>query len=175
MAGANRLYSAHLNKYALQVFDILGMKDMDIEAAEGVEIRLADGRSLMDFSAGLGVAALGHNHPRIIEAERKCHNRKVIDCIKLAPHKLQGALSYNLAQYLPDPLKVAFLAVSGSEANEAAMKLCERIQLPKRKTKFMCMQGGFHGQRSEEHTSEIQSLMRTSYAAFCLTKKKNHQ
>src|SRR3546814_12727857 len=25
------------------------------------------------------------------------------------------------------------------------MKLCERIQLPKRKTKFMCMQGGFHG------------------------------
>ncbi|HEY9578961.1 MAG TPA: aspartate aminotransferase family protein [Rhizorhapis sp.] len=145
IAGANRLYSAHLNKYALQVFDILGMKDMDIEAAEGVEIRLADGRSLMDFSAGLGVAALGHNHPRIIEAERKCHNRKVIDCIKLAPHKLQGALSYNLAQYLPDPLKVAFLAVSGSEANEAAMKLCERIQLPKRKTKFMCMQGGFHG------------------------------
>src|SRR3546814_1346840 len=25
--------------------------------------------------------------------------------------------------------------------------------------------------RSEEHTSELQSLMRTSYAAFCLTKK----
>src|SRR3546814_7973248 len=27
-------------------------------------------------------------------------------------------------------------------------------------------------QRSEEHTSELQSLMRTSYAVFCLTKKK---
>src|SRR3546814_6922713 len=27
-------------------------------------------------------------------------------------------------------------------------------------------------ERSEEHTSELQSLMRTSYAAFCLTKKK---
>src|SRR3546814_7090349 len=25
--------------------------------------------------------------------------------------------------------------------------------------------------RSEEHTSELQSLMRTSYAVFCLTKK----
>src|SRR3546814_18845853 len=98
------------------------MKDMDIEAAEGVEIRLADGRSLMDFSAGLGVAALGHNHPRIIEAERKCHNRKVIDCLKLAPHQLQGALSYNLAHSLPDPFKVAFLAVSGSQANEAHKK-----------------------------------------------------
>src|SRR3546814_9667694 len=28
------------------------------------------------------------------------------------------------------------------------------------------------GQRSEEHTSELQSLMRISYAVFCLTKKK---
>src|SRR3546814_2713978 len=31
------------------------------------------------------------------------------------------------------------------------------------------------GRRSEEHTSELQSLMRTSYAVFCLTKKQiNH-
>src|SRR3546814_9135265 len=28
------------------------------------------------------------------------------------------------------------------------------------------------GKRSEEHTSELQSLMRTSYAVFCLKKKK---
>src|SRR3546814_3453900 len=28
--------------------------------------------------------------------------------------------------------------------------------------------------RSEEHTSELQSLMRTSYAVFCLKKKKPH-
>src|SRR3546814_3546259 len=35
--------------------------------------------------------------------------------------------------------------------------------------------GGAHGgrpARSEEHTSELQSLMRTSYAVFCLKKKK---
>src|SRR3546814_8734200 len=30
-----------------------------------------------------------------------------------------------------------------------------------------------HDSRSEEHTSELQSLMRISYAVFCLTKKKN--
>src|SRR3546814_1881801 len=29
------------------------------------------------------------------------------------------------------------------------------------------------GRRSEEHTSELQSLMRISYAGFCLNKKKN--
>src|SRR3546814_2183442 len=31
----------------------------------------------------------------------------------------------------------------------------------------------FHALRSEEHTSELQSLMRISYAVFCLKKKKN--
>src|SRR3546814_8173027 len=31
---------------------------------------------------------------------------------------------------------------------------------------------GMRLQRSEEHTSELQSLMRTSYAVFCLKKKK---
>src|SRR3546814_5454858 len=30
-------------------------------------------------------------------------------------------------------------------------------------------------QRSEEHTSELQSLMRTSYAVFCLQKKNQHR
>src|SRR3546814_4180681 len=31
----------------------------------------------------------------------------------------------------------------------------------------------FTGSRSEEHTSELQSLMRISYAGFCLKKKKH--
>src|SRR3546814_18384662 len=34
---------------------------------------------------------------------------------------------------------------------------------------------GAPAHRSEEHTSELQSLMRISYAVFCLKKKKNHQ
>src|SRR3546814_3173336 len=34
---------------------------------------------------------------------------------------------------------------------------------------------GVAAQRSEEHTSELQSLMRISYAVFCLKKKKSYQ
>src|SRR3546814_1966567 len=34
---------------------------------------------------------------------------------------------------------------------------------------------GCEEQRSEEHTSELQSLMRISYAVFCLKKKKKHK
>src|SRR3546814_6003801 len=35
--------------------------------------------------------------------------------------------------------------------------------------------GSYYTGRSEEHTSELQSLMRISYAVFCLKKKKNQQ
>src|SRR3546814_4169117 len=34
--------------------------------------------------------------------------------------------------------------------------------------------GADHADRSEEHTSELQSLMRISYAVFCLNKKNNN-
>src|SRR3546814_2944738 len=42
--------------------------------------------------------------------------------------------------------------------------------LPERSGRFLI--GAGHPDRSEEHTSELQSLMRTSYAVFCLKKKK---
>src|SRR3546814_4220955 len=35
--------------------------------------------------------------------------------------------------------------------------------------------GALHAERSEEHTSELQSLMRISYAVFCLKKKKQNK
>ncbi len=44
---------------------------------------------------------------------------------------------------LPDPLAVSYFCVSGAEAVESAMKLCERVQRPKKK--FICIQGSFHG------------------------------
>ena len=145
VATANRLYARHVNRYMLQLFDVLGLAQLDVVGAQGMEIRLADGRTLLDFSTGLGVVGLGHNHPRIVAAERACHDRSLLDCTKLFPHKLQAALAYNLAQLLPEPLDTSFFAVSGAEANEAAMKLAERIQTPKGRRKFLCMRGAFHG------------------------------
>src|SRR3546814_4167403 len=40
------------------------------------------------------------------------------------------------------------------------------------KVEAVCVTGP--GERSEEHTSELQSLMRISYAVFCLKKKKKN-
>src|SRR3546814_1307709 len=44
-----------------------------------------------------------------------------------------------------------------------------------RKTGDMRSGGYVYAPRSEEHTSELQSLMRISYAVFCLKKKNNNQ
>src|SRR3546814_2762829 len=47
-----------------------------------------------------------------------------------------------------------------------------RVVPPQRRHR-PCLNPLFSSRRSEEHTSELQSLMRISYAVFCLKKKKN--
>src|SRR3546814_1898436 len=41
--------------------------------------------------------------------------------------------------------------------------------------KITIVTDAWYPQRSEEHTSELQSLMRISYAVFCLKKKKKQK
>lgn len=141
---AAKLYAQHLNSGLLRNYGLLGTAGLDIVSAEGLELKLADGRTILDFSGSIGVLALGHNHPRIVAAETRCHEQQVVDAIKVAPHKLQAALAHNLAECLPDPLNVSYLSVSGAEAVEAAMKLCEKAQGPQR-TKFLTATGSYHG------------------------------
>src|SRR3546814_2211001 len=62
-------------------------------------------------------------------------------------------------------LEVRFGLVSLEEAEGAI--LAHSLSIPGRRLP--------KGRRSEEHTSELQSLMRISYAVFCLKKKNNEQ
>src|SRR3546814_5575656 len=57
--------------------------------------------------------------------------------------------------------KLAAQASSGLQIGERIARLEERLEGVRSDT----------GRRSEEHTSELQSLMRISYAVFCLKKK----
>src|SRR3546814_1061493 len=74
------------------------------------------------------------------------------------------------------------LARMEAEARRAADREAEQMLVPvAHRTHLLDGQrgggsqfGGF-GDRSEEHTSELQSLMRISYAVFCLKKKKKNQ
>src|SRR3546814_9704660 len=60
-------------------------------------------------------------------------------------------------------------ARDGTGHSDAALKVVEEIEAAGGEA----MSNG--GSRSEEHTSELQSLMRISYAVFCLKKKKRQQ
>src|SRR3546814_1176717 len=60
-----------------------------------------------------------------------------------------------------DPASSVYVRSKGKATTAAGMLSLEH-RLPASAT-----------ERSEEHTSELQSLMRTSYAVFCLKKKTN--
>src|SRR3546814_1802743 len=63
------------------------------------------------------------------------------------------------------PYTTLFRSTTGLSRASASMSTTSiiRASLPRPST------------RSEEHTSELQSLMRISYAVFCLKKKKNNK
>src|SRR3546814_4172540 len=61
------------------------------------------------------------------------------------------------------------IVCNGVELSSGAI----RNHLPEVMYKAFAIAGYTQEQRSEEHTSELQSLMRISYAVFCLKKKKH--
>src|SRR3546814_7293406 len=71
--------------------------------------------------------------------------------------------------------RIEFLAPIAVDAALTRVTTIEAIK-PKRGASgdllFVTLRHDIAANRSEEHTSELQSLMRTSYAVFCLKKKK---
>src|SRR3546814_6029658 len=78
------------------------------------------------------------------------------------------------------PPAAEYGATKGGKASRAARRHDERATAPRTSRGFQepafvdaCnRRRPVHNGRSEEHTSELQSLMRISYAVFCLKKKK---
>src|SRR3546814_10525012 len=67
------------------------------------------------------------------------------------------------------PSRLACSSTSQSVATTLSSKMYEWVAV---RTIMLVSTSTFLGLRSEEHTSELQSLMRISYAVFCLKKKK---
>jgi len=139
------MYSKHINPALMGIFKLLGFRDLDVSHAKGMFIYLHSGRRVLDMTSGLGVLALGHNHPSVIDAEKFCHSNNIIDMQKLGPNRLQSVLAHNLSQLLPGELDITTLSVSGAEANEAAIKLVTRAQQDERKKFIVIMEGAYHG------------------------------
>src|SRR3546814_3190235 len=77
----------------------------------------------------------------------------------------------------PYPVKfpgVTRLSAWAGAANENEVSIALQIAADNRAMRGRIRDSKGEG-RSEEHTSELQSLMRISYAVFCLKKKKNNK
>src|SRR3546814_8091779 len=86
---------------------------------------------------------------------------------------------YALASEFDQTAQWSYPAVVEHYGNQIALVEAAGAKDEDIKVKYASTVKGWHNvvknyDRSEEHTSELQSLMRISYAVFCLKKKKNH-
>lgn len=138
------LFAAHLNPGQLHFMKLLGFHKVVIESAEGMYYVDRDGRKILDFFGGFGSLAFGHNHPRILKTRKKFQDEKRHEIAMAFQSQYATALAHNLAQVTPGDLDMVFLGSSGSEAMEAALKLAEQVQGPKR-SKILYAENSFHG------------------------------
>src|SRR3546814_10166836 len=79
-----------------------------------------------------------------------------------------GIMNIMLANVLERRREIGLLRALGARRRDVVAQFL-------REARVICISGALLGLlfgRSEEHTSELQSLMRLSYAVFCLKKKK---
>jgi adenosylmethionine-8-amino-7-oxononanoate aminotransferase len=120
-----------------------------VARARGARFTDVDGRSYLDGNSSWWVSALGHNHPRLVEAlvrqaRELCH-------VSLAGVTHAGAaeLADALCRRAPAGLEHCFFSDDGSTAVEVAMKLCLQYWAqngrPERR-RFVALEGAFHGE-----------------------------
>jgi len=112
---------------------------------QGSRLWDVDGREYLDFAAGIAVSALGHAHPVLVQALRE-QAEKFWHVSNLLTNKPAIDLASKLCE-LTFAERV-FLANSGAEANEAALKLARRYALEQHgeeKDEIIAFYNGFHG------------------------------
>jgi len=116
-----------------------------LQRGKGAFLYDLDGKRYLDFVAGLGVNALGHAHPRIVQTIRE-QARRVIHLSNLYYNEFQGVLAQKLCQL--SGLQRAFFSNSGTEAIEGSIKLARlaghRVG-GEAKSQLVGLQGSYHG------------------------------
>jgi acetylornithine/N-succinyldiaminopimelate aminotransferase len=118
---------------------------IEIVRGEGCELIDANGNRYLDLVAGIAVCALGHAHPAITEAVAK-QAATLVQASNLFYHEPSGSLANELARQ--SGLERVFFCNSGSEANEAAIKLARKLAYRKgehKRVRILACEGGFHG------------------------------
>jgi len=96
-------------------------RDVTIVRGRGARIWDDRGREYIDCVAGHGAANTGHCHPAVVEAIRQQADRLIV-CSTVFGNDVRARLLERLIAVAPAGLNRAFLANSGTEAVEAALK-----------------------------------------------------
>src|SRR3990170_1938930 len=126
----------HMSPVWGRIFDFVA------DRAEGSYIFTEDGRTLLDFTCGIGVTNTGHCHPKVVEAIRRQAGLFLHAQANIVIHQPMLQLIEELRQVVPPPMDGFFFSNSGAEALEGAVKLARTAT---GKQNVIVFSGSFHG------------------------------
>ncbi len=148
------------NKHVAQTY---GRYPIGLVRGKGTSVWDASGKKYIDFVAGLAVDNLGHCHPNVVSAIRKQAGR-LLHVSNLYHIEPQSQLAAELTRLsFADKF---FFCNSGTEANEAAIKLARRWFYdngqPKR-FEIITMKDSFHGRTMASLSATAQKKIHTGF------------
>jgi acetylornithine/N-succinyldiaminopimelate aminotransferase len=116
---------------------------LEVVRAEGSWLYSADGRRYLDLIAGIGVSALGHGHPAVLEAIA-AQSKRYLHVMVYGEYVIEAQvrLAERLAALLPPPIDRIYFTNSGAEAVEGALKTARKHT---RRERFIAFDGAYHG------------------------------
>jgi acetylornithine/N-succinyldiaminopimelate aminotransferase len=161
--GAASTTNSLQDRYGAVMMPNYGTPPLALARGEGCVVWDADGNSYLDLLGGIAVSALGHAHPAIVAAVSE-QVARLAHASNLYLHEGQVVLAERLLSLLGADGRV-FFANSGTEANEAALKLVRRMQGPARPV-YVAAEGGFHGRSMGSLGLTGKSSIRVPFGPF---------
>ncbi len=117
--------------------------EIDIDRAEGLYIYSTDNKTYIDMISGISVSNLGHRHPKVIEAIQKQIDKHLhVMVYGEFVQEAQINLAKSINSITPNSIDSTYFVNSGTEANEAALKLAKRAT---GRSKIVSFKGAYHG------------------------------
>ena len=117
--------------------------NIEITSADGIYLFDGNGKRYTDLISGIAVSNLGHNNPKIKQAIKEQVDKHLhVMVYGEFEQSVQNKLAEKLCCLLPDGLDVLYPVNSGTEANEAALKLVKRVTGRK---EIISFNGAYHG------------------------------
>ena len=124
------------------------LPSLPVVSAQGVRLKLADGRELIDGMASWWCAIHGYRHPALDEAVRAQLGRMAHVMFGGLTHEPAVRLAERLTEMAPAGLERVFLTDSGSVSVEVAIKMCIQFQRAvghAGRKRLLTVRGGYHG------------------------------